>query len=199
MSKRRLLEEKVGGWWTGVRFHFDGSPEPERRQEPMRFCEAVRNSRTRPIVLTAPVINCPGALRSLGLSDNQEETMAVTMAEKAGLAPETARKLITGTPRLRSSPTGVTVGTDDDSDMFVSFAQPAAAMRLLRNWQGRTGKPLVCDISSVMAVCGSVAVKSYLTNRLCISFGCPDSREYGAIGRDQLVVGVPAKMVEEIV
>jgi len=36
-----------------------------------------------------------------------------------------------------------------------------------------------------------VAVKAYLTERISLSFGCEDSRLYGGISRDRLIVGIP--------
>ncbi len=199
MKKLRLLEEKVGGWWTGIKFHYDGAPEVERKREPMRFCEAVAESRRNPIILTPELVSCPGALRSLGWADRDDEAMASAMAEKAGITPETARGLIFGIPSLRAKPTAVTVGTYEDPDVAISCAQPEAAMNLLRRWQAVSGKTLLTEVSSVMAVCGSVAVRAYLTEQVCLSFGCPDSRKYGAIGRDRLFVGLPASLLEKLV
>ena len=63
----------------------------------------------------------------------------------------------------------------------------------------RKGKTLIASVSSVMAACGSVAVRAYLTSQMCFSFGCPDSRENGAIGRDRLIMGLPMSLVEELV
>ena len=198
MKKLRLLEEKVGGWWTGVKFHYDGAPTGELADRPMRFCEAVKESRMRPIVLTPELVNCPGALRSLGWANRDDEAMAAAMAEKAGITPETARGLIFSTPSLRARPAAVTVGTCEEPDVALSCAQPEAAMKLLRRWQVVSGKTLLAEVSSVMAVCGSVAVRAYLNGQVCLSFGCPDSRSYGAIGRDRLVMGLPASLVEKL-
>jgi uncharacterized protein (DUF169 family) len=33
---------------------------------------------------------------------------------------------------------------------------------------------------------------------MCLSFGCPDSRKYGAISRDRLVVGMPAEFAGKL-
>jgi uncharacterized protein (DUF169 family) len=50
-----------------------------------------------------------------------------------------------------------------------------------------------------MAVCGSVAVRAHLTGQMCMSFGCPDSRKFGAISRDRLVVGMPMELAGKLV
>ena len=71
-------------------------------------------------------------------------------------------------------------------------------MRLLRQWQRSHGSPLPLETSGFMSVCGAVAVKAYLSGEVCISFGCPDAREHGGIGRDRLVVGLPMKQVTSL-
>jgi uncharacterized protein (DUF169 family) len=198
MNKLRLLEERVGGWWTGIKFHYGDAPEVKRKREPMRFCEALAGSQRSPIVLIPEIVNCPGALRSLGWGDRNDQDLASAMAEKAGMTPEIARGLIFSTPNLRTRPTAITVGACEEPDVAISFAQPEAVMRLLQRWQSVFGKTLLADISCVMAVCGSVAVRAYMTEQVCLSFGCPDSRNYGAINRDRLVIGLPTSLVEKL-
>ncbi len=198
MEKLRTLTEEVGGWWTGVRFHYDETPEVDAKMEPTRFCEAIAASRTGPIVLTPKTVNCPGARRSFGWASESDAELTATMAEKTDMAPDVAKGLIFDTPRLRTAPTAITVGECAEPDVALSFIQAEAAMRMLRHWENRKGKALTAELSSVMAVCGNVAVKAYLTDRVCLSFGCPDSREYGAIGRDQLVVGLPMSRLEDL-
>ena len=54
-----------------------------------------------------------------------------------------------------------------------------------------TSQNLRVDISGIMSVSGNVAVRSYLGQCISLSFGCPDSREYGGIEKGQLVIGLP--------
>jgi uncharacterized protein (DUF169 family) len=49
-----------------------------------------------------------------------------------------------------------------------------------------------------MAVCGNVAVRSFILDTLAISFGCPDSRDYGGIAPDQLAMGIPYKLITKL-
>jgi uncharacterized protein (DUF169 family) len=37
-----------------------------------------------------------------------------------------------------------------------------------------------------------------VTNQICVSFGCNDSRQYGGIESDELVVGISRKMAGPI-
>lgn len=64
-------------------------------------------------------------------------------------------------------------------------------MELLRVFQEDKGKNLSVNLSSVMSICGNIAVNTYLEEKISLSFGCEDSRKYGGISRGQLVVGIP--------
>jgi uncharacterized protein (DUF169 family) len=198
MDRLRLLTEKIGGWWTGVKFHYDDAPDVGAKMEPMRFCEAIAASRTRQITLTPKTVNCPGARCSFGWTSENDPELVAAIAEKADMTPDVAKGLVFDTPRLRTAPTAITVGECVEPDVALSFIQAEATMRMLRCWEGHKGNALSAELSSVMAVCGNVAVKAYLTDRICLSFGCPDSRKYGAIGRDQLVVGLPMSRLEDL-
>ena len=194
MNEVRLLEEKFGGWWCGVKFGDDADGRSRRADRPMRFCEAIAASRKGPVVLTPELLNCPGGSRSLGWN-HEDESIAQAMAEKAGMDIGIARRVIRNTPTLNGGIGQVTIGTYESPDVVISYAQPEAAMKLLRAWQRRHGSPLLTQASGFMSVCGAVAVKAYLTGKICISFGCPDAREHGDIGRDRLVVGLPMQEV----
>lgn len=198
MNEVRLLEAKFGGWWCGVKFGKDAGVQSRRPARPMRFCEAVAASRTGLIALTPDLLNCPGGSRSLGWNTD-EEIITQTMAEKLGLDTEVAAEVLRATPRLEDRVDEVTIGTYDEPDVVISYSQPEAAMGLLHAWQRKHGRPLALETSGFMSVCGAVAVKAFLTGRICISFGCPDAREHGSIGRDRLVVGLPMREASDLV
>jgi uncharacterized protein (DUF169 family) len=191
------LETRFGGWWCGVKFGEPPDVRNCRDVNPMRFCEAIAASRTGTILLTPQLLDCPGGKRCLGWK-NEEETFAQALAEKAGLDQAAAHRVLRGVPRLKCGLEKVTIGTPENPDVFLSFSQPEATMKLIREWQRSHGRPLSIETSGFMSVCGMVAVKAYLTDKICISFGCPDAREYGSIGRDRLVVGLPARVARRL-
>jgi uncharacterized protein (DUF169 family) len=64
-------------------------------------------------------------------------------------------------------------------------------MRFLNVYQRVFGEKLKVELSGFAAVCGNVAVKAYVDKKVSLSFGCEDSRQYGGISRDRLIVGIP--------
>jgi uncharacterized protein (DUF169 family) len=198
MEELKLLEEKIGGSWTGITFNRRNTYKKNLAKRPMRLCEAIKDSRTQPIVLTPRLVSCPGALRSLGWTNDADDKIAFRIAEATNSNLYTARKLVSNMPHLKGCDS-VTVGRNSSPDIAISYAQPVAAMRLVRLWQLTNGTDLDMEVSSVMAVCGSVVARVHITGRICISFGCPDSRKHGAIGRDRLVIGLPVGAVRDFV
>lgn len=186
----RSMGECYGGWWCGVSFGSAavGSNQYARRR--MRFCEAVAAGWLGTFVLTPELLDCPGGSRCLGWNDD-EEAIARGVAQKAGIATETATGIVRATPRLPPGVAHVSVGIHESPDVLLSYAQPQTVMRILRAWQSRHGGFFVTETSAFMSVCGAVAVRAHLTGGICLSFGCPDSREHGAIGSDRLVIGLP--------
>lgn len=167
--------------------------------EKMRFCQAIRKGREYPVLLTPEQIHCPGAMRSFGWTGPGDSELIEKMADKLGFSKEKTKALMDQTPRLQSRIQGVVVGCYEKPDLLISYCQPVLIMNLLRLFQKLTGKNANVDHSSILSVCGNVAVKCYVTGNICLSFGCDDAREHGAISRDRLIVGVPYSLVQQIV
>lgn len=192
----RIVEERIGGQWTGIVFHSKAVPDDYLPKKPMRLCEAINKSYKNNIVLTREFIDCPGACRSLGWLRNNNDSMIHKLAEKTGVSFNIAQKVITSTPYIKQDIAAITIGDHDSPDVVLSYAQPEVAMKLVLLWQKVSGTDLTIDFSTIMAVCGNVLAKAYLTGQICMSFGCPDSREYGGIEANKLVIGVPINLIE---
>ena len=198
MKMVEALERTIGGRWTGIVFHEDMplSEGDGYNNRHMRFCEAVRNSYTRPVVLTRELLNCHGGRWSFGWEKHPESLMN-RLAKENGFPAEMVSQLIAKAPHLDIDLAALTIGGDQTPDVILSYIQAADAMKLVRRWQQNTGSNLDVSISSLMSVCGS-AVRTYLTQQISVSFGCPESRKYGNIGRDRLVIGMPYEIAEEL-
>jgi uncharacterized protein (DUF169 family) len=42
-----------------------------------------------------------------------------------------------------------------------------------------------------MSVCANIAVQTFISGKMCISFGCPASRKFGGVLEDEVIVGIP--------
>ena len=106
--------------------------------------------------------------------------------------------MIRDVPELGQGARAIEIGAKGVPDVLVSYAQPPTAMKIARAIEKASGESLKPVLSSVMAVCGNVAVGCMLSGDVTVSFGCADSREAGAIGRDRLIIGVPWGRVPEL-
>jgi uncharacterized protein (DUF169 family) len=184
------------GWpWVPVKFHRE---MPEDTPSEMRFCEAITEALRTPVVLTQDSTTCPGAKRSFGWLRGMDEGLAEDVARKQDIPLGTARKMVRELPKLDDGVVAVEVGTRLTPDVIVSYAQTTTAMKITRAFQKISGEPLKPVLSSVMAACGNAVVRCARSGDVALSFGCDQSRESGAIGRDRLMIGVPWKSVETL-
>jgi uncharacterized protein (DUF169 family) len=115
-----------------------------------------------------------------------------------GTSVAIAKKAITRVPVLPEGFEAVWVGSDTAPDVYVSYMPPETAMEVVRSWQRVFGETLTVQVSGVMAVCGSAVVNSYVNHAVSLTFGCPDSRRYGGIRPEQLVMAMPADLVDKV-
>jgi len=191
-SSYSLLEQVTDTQWIGVKFlkHLSGVPGGA-----LRFCEAVCQARHGRIDLSPEMVGCEGAKRTFGWVKNKDEALALHLSEKAGMNRDQAQELVRQVPVMGYPYAGIRVGPCTNPDVLVTYARPEAAMRLVRLWETATGHSLHADISSVMGVCGNAVVKAYMSQSISISFGCPDSRQYGGIQPDEMVIAVPTGLL----
>jgi len=195
----QLFEEKTAVKWTGITFHKDrpavSYPQPE---QPVSFCQAVAKGREHGWTLTPACIGCEGARRCFGWRKGKDESFASNLADKTGLVVSTAYQIVQQVPQLPEDITAISVGGNLKPDGLIAYVEPIVVMRLIRLLQTVSGKNISVDLSSIMAVCGNVAIKSFLMDSIALSFGCPDSREQGGIGTNQLVVGIPYRLMQAL-
>jgi len=194
-----LLERMTGTRWVGVTF-FQSLPADWNAvpREPMRFCEAVCQARRDGIDLRPAMICCEGAKRAFGWAESKNRALARHLSEKTGMSEDRAGELVRQVPVLQSPCVGIRVGDGPDPDVLVTYVRPETAMWIVRSWETATGHSLHVDISSIMAVCGNAVVKAYTNQSISISFGCPDSRQYGGIQPEEMVVALPAGLLSHV-
>ncbi len=193
------LKEEFGGLWTGVAFHDEAVLVETPVEQEMRLCEAVARSFVEPTVLPTQKIGCPGARRALGLLDDGD-ALAQRISQKSGIPLDALREVLAEAPCLAAPIAAVSLGAGlETPDVVVGYVQPKQAMSLLRRWQVSHRHVPVVPLSSFLAVCAWVVVRAYKLDEICVSFGCFDSRQYGGIGGDTLVVGMPTASVQQMV
>ena len=165
---------------------------------PVRFCEAVYKAQRKNVSLSFDNVCCDGARRCFGWLKSSDMKLAERLSQKTGMDQDSAYQLIRSVPLLNEKIVGISLGKNIQGDVYISYACPESAMKLVRYWQKMTGQNLGTEISCIMSVCGNVAVKSHLEQKITIAFGCPDSRKYGGLEKGQLVIGLPHNVASSI-
>lgn len=189
----RFLENLTGSRWTGVRFCDRCGPAPRRCST---LCQAIARSFSGRFCLEAQRLECPGALRCLGLAQHDDD-LSAHIARESGADPACIRAIIAGTARLRNPVQAVELGDMADPAYCVSYITPEAAMKLLRQWQMLSGRSLAADLSSFMAICSAV-VAAGERDSLVFSLGCPESRKKGSVTPGLLVAALPRSIVKSM-
>ncbi len=151
---------------------------------------------SREVLLNGENISCLAAREILGLTGCEEshvdECHKELVREGRFMSKEAALRALMGIPRMERKPRNILLSSRTISpDVYVFYLSPKHFMMMTQAYQRATGEELRLDVSSVMPVCGNCTVRPYVTDRICASFGCAESRTYGMITDDKFVVGMP--------
>ncbi len=200
LARRCLNVEPVA-----VKFNFSENASADMPNEPLKYCEAVNRvmKTSKRMLLDYEHISCPAAKEILGFMACDQCKMGECvkeLVEKGMFANEEyAIKALTSIPKLKMKPQSIVLSTDEKMpDVYIFYLRPREFMKIVQAYQRVMGEELKLDLSGVMSICGNCTVRPYLTNQVCVSFGCNDAREYGGIADDKLVVGLTPKMAADI-
>ena len=184
---------------VGVNFYFSGEVDmdSERTAEPLRFCQAVEHVQqtSRNMLLIEEDISCPAAKAVLGFEENDRilADCADKLVEARRFTDEgSAIQALMDVPRIRGKTHSILLSASGVlPDVYVFYLRPVELMQLVQAYQRVIVQPIGLNVTGVMPVCGNCTVRPYVTNEVGVSFGCEDSREYGGISDDKLVLGMP--------
>lgn len=194
------FQRLFGSRWTGVKLYFDELPTVTAHSvRDIRFCEAIKKSLVHPMLLRPVDLNCHGARYVFGWDETAKEEMKKKFHTQEGFSESKAKELVRNLPKLHGSLKGIGLNLKNSPpDLLLSYLQPGQVMTLLRSYHVHFGKDLNVGLSSVVSVCGHVAVEAFIKQQITLSFGCRDAREYGGITRDRVAIGVPVELARRM-
>jgi uncharacterized protein (DUF169 family) len=195
MELVRRIQDRFGGRWVKVKFYGKVTPDHESNGfQGERFCEAVTQSYLGPLTVTAQKITCPGARYVFGWNGEITPEMTENLHRGLGFPLDQAKVIIEELPRLRPPCTAIGLNQMGDPDILISYCQPEQMMEIVRTYQQKTQKSLTTQVSSAASICANIALTTFLDRGINFSFGCPNARRYGKIGRDRLAVGISLEL-----
>jgi len=199
MDERALFQSHFDVKGVGIKFYSeDTHTDKTHLLRDVKFCQAVKVARNQKVLLDKDSITCRGARYALGFDPITVKGEIVNAIKfKRGITKEIAEQLVDTIPRI-TNPSYTSIGLNvDDPDMYIFYMTPKRFMEFLKVYQ-RTGNSLKVILSSLTAMCGDIAAQTFLTKRICISFGCDDSREYGDVADGELIVGIPQETIAQL-
>jgi uncharacterized protein (DUF169 family) len=162
----------------------------------MRFCEAVNYSFDVPVMIKPKNIACDGALYSFGLKQ-ESDALIKQISIESGISKPLLSNMFKDLSHLKSPIKNILLGireeTEDEihPDLIIFHMTPKSAMELIKQYTSMFNKLPLIKPFVFLSLCANIVVNTYLSNRLCISFGCPESRKYGGVKDEHVVVGMP--------
>lgn len=177
--------------WVKVKFYKE---KPElmgiKKVKGLRFCEAMRQAIVSPILLERSNVSCPGGRHAFGWGSESSQSSKdeVRMFNKRTLTPPL--------PQLSNGYNFIGLNTEGIPDLLLSYVLPQTAMDLIRKSCERNGNVFNTMLCTKMPICAGVAVRSYTEQKLALSFGSPESRQYADMGPNYVAVGIPRKLFQ---
>jgi len=196
------LKKRFGPKCTGIKLNYKGSIANTSALNVntssiiLRFCEAVDLSFSVPILLNSCFLSCKGSQRSFGLTKSDDK-LIIHISSESKASEETVKKALLDIPAFNKPVENIFLGIPNDMedvihpDMFILQMKPKEAMDLMMLCIVKTSTYPIIKPYPFLSVCGSVVAGTYQQNKMSISFGCPDSRKYGGVDDDKVIVGIP--------
>jgi uncharacterized protein (DUF169 family) len=192
------LKSRFGKRCSGIKINPPELGRVNVAEKQMKFCEAVYYSFKVPVQIDKNNIYCAGAKRNLGYGGN-DDSLAKKIAGNNNIPLNFILSALQNIPALKKNEYKIVLGITEEMekfvqpDVFIIYAKPASIMQIIHDY---ARKEIKADISpySLLSICGNVFIKSYMEGNINISFGCPESREFGGVDNEEVIIGVPYKM-----
>lgn len=196
------LKKRFGNKCTGIKLNYEGSIVNTSAlivntlSIKLRFCEAVNLSLSTPILLNNSSLSCKGSKRSFGLTKSVDK-LNIHISNESKASEEIIKKALHDIPAFETPVKNVFLGIPNEMedlihpDMFILQMKPKYAMDLMKLCIIRTNTFPVIKPYPFLSVCGSIVAGTYNQNQMSFSFGCPESRKYGGVDDENVIVGIP--------
>ena len=190
MNFLNQIQKLLGEKQTSIKInslHFKDYNSPKK---PMKFCEAIISSLHSPLIIRKDDIDCSGAQRSFGFYRNDIK-LATRISEESNIPLRFILDALNEIPVINHPVKNIILGSTEKPDVTIAFLKPDRITQLILLYAAYfEEKPLITPYF-FMSVCGNIAIQTYKTNKICISFGCPESRKFGGVLEDEVIVGIP--------
>jgi len=155
---------------------------------------------------TAGKHECNGGAWALGLRELTESLKTGDFYFKLGKFESSAacKRTIDRVPHLQTLETYATLyapleKTPFDPQIVLIVASPWAMLKLAQSVLFRIGGRINAQFAGIQSVCSDACAQTYLNGQVNFSLGCDGSRKFSGIEDGEMVMGIPAELIPEIV
>lgn len=180
----------------------------EKFDKTIRHCAMVSLARKegRVFYSTADNHECNGGAWALGLKEITETLKNGDFYFKLGKfeSPAACKRTIDRIPHLGTKETYATLyapleKTPFDPQVVLVVASPWAMLKLAQSILFRLGGRINAEFAGIQSICADTSTQTYLTGKANFSLGCDGSRKFSGIEDGEMVMGIPAEILPEIV
>lgn len=194
MNLQKQISKLLGAKQIGVKFNGEQlvyNPPIN----PIRFCEACITSINNPMTLKKEDIACHGARRSFGFSVKNDEKLANHISEETNISLPFILNALKEIPIMDISVENIMLGYIEKPDIIIAFVKPDKITKLTLLYNLHFAESPLISPYLFMSVCANVAVQTFITKKMCVSLGCPESRKFGGVLEDEVIVGFPGSLL----
>ena len=195
------VKQLFGNKSTGITINAEEYNSLRKPVNQLKFCEAVNYSFDTPILLNAEKIGCPGARRSLGIEDGGNELIK-TISKNTKIPVSYVRNGLDNIPVIQTPISNIVLGLSEEMenkiqpDIFIAYTSPEIIMNFMHQAARLKIKPYIAPYS-LHSICGNVFARAYGKNVISISLGCPESRKFGGVNREEMIIGIPYGLLKQ--
>lgn len=182
-----------------------GIPEIDKT---IRHCSMVNLARREGHIFyaTAPKHECNGGAWALGLREITETLKNGEFYFRLGKFESSAacKRTIDRIPHIETGETYATLYAPLEKAPFtpqvvIIVSNPWSMLKLSQSTLFRMGGRINAEFAGIQSVCSDACAQTYLNGKVNFSLGCDGSRKFSGIDDAEMVMGIPAELLPEIV
>lgn len=180
----------------------------EKLDKTIRHCSMVGLARNEGKIFysTAENHECNGGAWALGLREITETLKSGDFYFKLGKFQSSAacKRTIDRVPHLGTLETYATMyapleKTPFDPQVILVVTTPWAMLKLSQSTLFWVGGRIGAEFAGIQSVCADTCAQTYLNGKVNFSLGCDGSRKFSGIEDGEMVMGIPAERLPDII
>lgn len=185
----------------------DDLPRGIEKGTPARHCEMVQNVRQKAEMFYSTIDEqkCTGGAAVMGLTNIPENVVNGEYYYKLGAfaSIEASRNTMESVPRIEKASKFAIYSPLESAnfspDIVVILCTPKQAMQMIQADLYTDGGRVQTGFAGKQSLCGDIVANTLNTNSVQVSLGCSGSRKHAKIDDNELIVGIPAERIEQLV